>query len=92
MLWATSGAPGAYGEVLFSMHMVQHMTLATGVPVFIMWGDKDTVLPFRHLARGAKALDARTHRFPDTGHGPMIERPDEFARLATEFWADVDRA
>lgn len=65
---------------------------ATGVPVFIMWGDKDTVLPFRHLARGAKALGARSHRFPDTGHGPMIERPDEFARLATEFWASAERS
>ena len=65
---------------------------ATGLPVFIVWGDKDTVLPFRHLARGAKALGARTHRFRNTGHGPMIERADEFARLATEFWSDVDRA
>ena len=29
-LWATNGAPGTYGRVLFSMHMVQHMTIATG--------------------------------------------------------------
>ena len=65
---------------------------ATGVPVFMVWGDKDVVLPFRHLARGAKALGARTHRFPDTGHGPMIERPDEFARRASAFWAEVEHA
>lgn len=38
LLWATSGAPGAYAEVLFSMHMVQHMTVATGVPVFLTLG------------------------------------------------------
>ena len=60
--------------------------------MFIVWGDKDTVLPFRHLARGAKALGARTHRFRNTGHGPMIERADEFAALASDFWAQVDRS
>jgi len=63
---------------------------ATGVPVLIVWGDKDTVLPFRHMARGAKALGARTHRFADTGHGPQIERAEDFAHLAREFWDEVD--
>lgn len=36
LTWATSGAPGAYGEVLFSMHMVQHMTIAMAVPMFLV--------------------------------------------------------
>lgn len=63
---------------------------ATGRPVFIVWGDKDTVLPFRHMARGAAYFGARSHRFPDTGHGPQIERAEEFARLASEFWDEVD--
>lgn len=38
LLWATSSAPGAYAEVLFSMHMIQHMTVATGAPVFLVLG------------------------------------------------------
>lgn len=38
LIWSTSGAPGVYGEVLFSMHMVQHMTLATAVPTFLVLG------------------------------------------------------
>jgi cytochrome c oxidase assembly factor CtaG/putative copper export protein len=38
LLWATSGAPGVYGRVLFSMHMVQHMTIATAVPTFLVLG------------------------------------------------------
>ncbi|ROR91832.1 cytochrome c oxidase assembly protein [Nocardioides aurantiacus] len=50
LVWATSGAPGAYAEVLFSMHMVQHMTLATGVPVFLALGGPVT-LALRALAR-----------------------------------------
>lgn len=42
-LWATNGAPGEYGRVLFSMHMVQHMTIATGVPVFLVLGTPVTL-------------------------------------------------
>lgn len=34
-LWATNGAPNLYGHVLFSAHMVQHMTLAMVVPLFL---------------------------------------------------------
>lgn len=36
LTWSTSGAPGAYAEVLFSMHMVQHMTIAMAVPMFLV--------------------------------------------------------
>lgn len=36
LVWATSGAPGVYGRVLFSMHMVQHMTIALAVPTFLV--------------------------------------------------------
>lgn len=34
--WATNGAPNLYGHVLFSGHMIQHMTLAMLVPLFIV--------------------------------------------------------
>ena len=37
-IWATNGSPGAYGQVLFSMHMVQHMTIALAVPTFLVLG------------------------------------------------------
>ena len=49
-LWAVSGAPGAYGRVLFSMHMVQHMTIATTVPVLLVLGAPVT-LALRALRR-----------------------------------------
>ena len=47
---ATNGSPGVYGQVLFSMHMVQHMTVATAVPVFIALGAPVT-LALRTLPR-----------------------------------------
>lgn len=34
--WATNGAPNMYGHVLFSGHMIQHMTLAMVVPIFLV--------------------------------------------------------
>jgi cytochrome c oxidase assembly factor CtaG/putative copper export protein len=34
--WATNGAPNLYGHVLFSGHMIQHMTLAMLVPLFVV--------------------------------------------------------
>ncbi|WP_158220864.1 cytochrome c oxidase assembly protein [Kineosporia sp. R_H_3] len=36
LLWATNGAPGVYGDVLFSMHMVEHMTVGMLVPVLLV--------------------------------------------------------
>lgn len=50
LVWATSGAPGVYGDVLFSMHMVQHMTIATAVPAFLCLSAPVT-LALRALSR-----------------------------------------
>ncbi|MCG2803104.1 MAG: bifunctional copper resistance protein CopD/cytochrome c oxidase assembly protein, partial [Cellulomonas sp.] len=33
--WATNGGAAVYGHVLFSAHMVQHMVLATVIPIFL---------------------------------------------------------
>ena len=38
LFWATSAGPGVYGRVLFSMHMVQHMTIGMLVPVLLVLG------------------------------------------------------
>ncbi|MGV9635529.1 alpha/beta fold hydrolase [Nocardia rhamnosiphila] len=60
------------------------------VPTLIVWGDKDRILPVTHLdAARTRLPHIRTHLFRDTGHVPQIERADEFAALATEFWASL---
>jgi putative copper resistance protein D len=38
MVVATSASPGVYSRVLFSMHMVQHMTIALLVPSLLVFG------------------------------------------------------
>lgn len=52
LLWATSGGAAVYGHVLFSAHMVQHMTLVMVVPIFLALSAPVTLaaraLPRRH--------------------------------------------
>ena len=35
-VWATCGAPSVYGRLLFSVHMVMHMTVAMAVPILLV--------------------------------------------------------
>lgn len=69
LLWSTSGSPGVYGKVMFSMHMVQHMSIATGVPVFLVLGAPVTLLLRSTPARrdgtwGAREWTLRIVRSP----------------------------
>jgi putative copper resistance protein D len=38
LFWTTSGGPAVYGHVLFSAHMIQHMSLAMILPIFLVLG------------------------------------------------------
>jgi putative copper resistance protein D len=44
LVWVTCGAPAAYGRVLFSAHMVGHMTLSMAAPLFLVLGAPVTLL------------------------------------------------
>ncbi|GAB4087143.1 cytochrome c oxidase assembly protein [Myceligenerans cantabricum] len=44
LFWVTSGGAAAYGHVLFSAHMVQHMVLAMVVPLFLVLSAPVTLL------------------------------------------------
>lgn len=58
LFWATNGGAAAYGHVLFSAHMVQHMVLAMVVPLFLVLAAPVTLL--------ARAVPARK----DDSRGP----------------------
>lgn len=38
LIWVTCGAPGVYGRVLFSAHMLGHMTLTMVIPPLLVMG------------------------------------------------------
>ena len=59
-------------------------------PTMIIWGERDLILPSKHLAAARTAFPhARYHLFADTGHMPQIERPSEFADLVRPMLAEV---
>ncbi|GAA4602252.1 pimeloyl-ACP methyl ester carboxylesterase [Actinoplanes octamycinicus] len=59
-------------------------------PTMILWGDRDMILPCHHMAAARTAFPhARSHMFPNTGHMPQIERPDEFAGMVRPMLAEV---
>ena len=43
LFWVTSGGPAIYGMVLFSGHMIQHMTLTMVAPIFLVLGSPVTL-------------------------------------------------
>ncbi|QDO87325.1 cytochrome C oxidase assembly protein [Ornithinimicrobium ciconiae] len=53
-IYATCGAPGMYGKVMFSMHMVMHMALMMAVPIFLV--------PAAPVTLALRALKARTDK------------------------------
>jgi cytochrome c oxidase assembly factor CtaG/putative copper export protein len=57
-VYATSGAPGVFGRVLFSMHMVMHMVIAMLVPLLLV--------PAAPILLALRALPSR----PDKTWGP----------------------
>jgi pimeloyl-ACP methyl ester carboxylesterase len=59
-------------------------------PTLIMWGDRDRILPIRHLDAARRLLPhAEIHVFTGVGHMPQIESPDKFAELLTGFISSV---
>jgi len=62
------------------------------IPVLLLWGENDRVLPVRHLDAAREVFpEARTHLFPSTGHMPQIERPAEFGEVVAAFFDEVGR-
>ena len=61
-------------------------------PVLILWGEKDRALDVSSVAVFEQHLsDSRSFIFPDLGHAPMLESPDESAELVLEFVESVEK-
>ena len=63
-----------------------HKLAQLQLPTLIIWGDQDTIVPWRLGEALAETL--APHRFVTmrgVGHTPMWERPEEFNRIALDF-------
>jgi pimeloyl-ACP methyl ester carboxylesterase len=63
------------------------------VPVLIVWGRNDILIPVDDAADYQRLIGANAHAgiFEDTGHLSMLERPSRFNRLLARFIAGDDR-
>ncbi|HWT90168.1 MAG TPA: alpha/beta fold hydrolase [Solirubrobacterales bacterium] len=67
--------------------------LAETLPVLIVWGENDPIIPVEH-AREAHAQLPSSHLevFEDTGHIPQQERPGRFIAVLERFIAESEPA
>lgn len=66
--------------------MADRAYLTEAMPMAVVWGRDDTVIPVRHAGiAGALAPKARIEVFPNAGHFPHKDHPERFARFVHEF-------
>ncbi len=66
--------------------MLDRTYLAQAMPVLIIWGENDTIIPVAHGYRGAEMIPgSRLVTFDSAGHFPHRDRPGEFVEAIIEF-------
>ena len=66
--------------------MADRAYLTQNMPMAVLWGDRDQVIPVSHASRAAAlAPTARVEVIPNAGHFPHKDHPQRFAKLVHEF-------
>ncbi|AXT84596.1 hypothetical protein C6I20_04900 [Aeromicrobium sp. A1-2] len=68
--------------------MTDRSYLARLMPVLVVWGRDDMVIPSAHSEAAPTHGSSDVHVFDDSGHFPHKDHPEEFSRLVTEFIED----
>ncbi|HET6570537.1 MAG TPA: alpha/beta fold hydrolase [Solirubrobacterales bacterium] len=67
--------------------------LAEAVPVLIVWGARDSIIPVRHGEDAVRAIPgARLELFEDVGHLPQLEAPGRFIAALERFLRETEPA
>ncbi|HUO75128.1 MAG TPA: alpha/beta fold hydrolase [Solirubrobacteraceae bacterium] len=67
--------------------------LAAGVPVLIVWGARDPIIPASHGERAHQAIaGSRLEIFDDIGHLPQLEAPARFVAVLERFLEQTEPA
>jgi len=67
--------------------------LAAGLPVLIVWGAHDPLIPVAHAHHAHDLLPhARLEVFEQAGHFPFRDEPERFVRVLGEFMAETQPA
>jgi pimeloyl-ACP methyl ester carboxylesterase len=67
--------------------------LAEAVPVLIVWGGRDSIIPAHHGEDAHRAIPAsRLELFEDVGHLPQVEAPGRFIAALERFLRETEPA
>ncbi len=67
--------------------------LAEEVPMLIIWGARDPIIPVRHGEDAHRALPgSRLEIFESAGHLPQVEQPGHFVAVLERFLAETEPA
>jgi pimeloyl-ACP methyl ester carboxylesterase len=65
---------------------IDRLYLAEGIPVLIVWGARDPIIPVRHGERAHQAIPAsHLEIFDGVGHLPQLEAPAQFVVTLERF-------
>jgi pimeloyl-ACP methyl ester carboxylesterase len=67
--------------------MTDRSYLARLMPVLVIWGRQDMVIPSSHADLAPTHAMSDVHVFDDSGHFPHKDHPTEFVRIVEEFIA-----
>ncbi|HEX3690794.1 MAG TPA: alpha/beta fold hydrolase [Solirubrobacteraceae bacterium] len=82
------GVVGSEGQ---RVHAGDRLYLAEGLPVLIVWGARDPIIPVAHAESAHEAMPgSRLEIFEGAGHLPQVEAPERFVTVLKRFMADTE--
>jgi pimeloyl-ACP methyl ester carboxylesterase len=75
------------------VHAGDRLYLAEGMPVLIIWGARDPIIPLHHGENAHKAIPgSRLEVFEGVGHLPQLEAPGRFIAVLERFITENEPA
>lgn len=102
--YASLGDPARRAAFLDTLHAVvgtrgqrvhagDRLYLAEAVPVLILWGARDSIIPVRHGEEAHRLMPgSQLEVFEDVGHMPQLEAPGRFIAVLERFLRETEPA